>query len=254
MYWIMHGYMTAYLRAYTLQHEGKYREALTLVDTLPKALAEAQTIQKGLLPPDPDWVLKEGFSLADLQTHLKWQADRAGGQLGDLLGRAPAKAQFLQDPKNIGLFEQWQRDDIGAKQKWQPIDLTRHWGLNGQRDTTGGDYEGIGWYRIAIPIKQPGKGRAQLVMPLVFTERAWVWVNGQLVASPTNMTADEKTGPVPGKGVLDNNRGYVTLSVDIQDQLRPNAANTVVVRLIGTFDRTQRRGIAEVPFVWAPNK
>jgi len=254
MYRILHDYMTNYLRIFTLQHAGKYQEALTTLDTLPKITAAAQAIQPGLLPPDPAWVLNEGDSLVQLKTHLSALADRAGGDLGALLGRAPATAQFLPDSKNVGLFEQWQREDVGGRLKWQPIDLTRNWGLNGYRDEQGHAYEGIGWYRLAFPISKPAAGRAQLVVPLVFAEKIWVWVNGQLVCSPTNTSADPKIGPTPEQAVRVNDRGYVWLAVDIHDQLRPDAENTITFRMQGTLERTQHRGIAEIPFVWAPRK
>jgi len=252
MYRILHNYMTTYLRVYTLQHEGKYGEALTLLETLPKFIAEAQAVQPGLLPPDVQWIQNDKLGFVDLKNHLTSLAERAGGAKGELLGRASAQAQFLQDPKNIGLFEQWQREDVGSKAKWQMIDLTRHWGLNGHRDGQGDTYAGIGWYRMTLRAKKPAQGRAQLAVPLVFAEKIWIWVNGHLVASPTNMTADSKTGATPGNAVRVNNRGYVSLMVDIQDQFRPNADNTITFRLQGTLERVQHRGFGEVPFIWAP--
>jgi hypothetical protein len=254
MYRILHNYMTAYDRVFTLQHEGKYGEALATLDTLPGIIADAQAIQPGLLPPDPQWVLNEGDSFAHLKAHLTSLAERAGGDKGVLLGRAPVQAQFLPDPKNVGVFEQWQRESVGADLKWQPINLTRNWGLNGYRDEQNYAYDGIGWYRLKFHINQPAAGRAQLAVPLIFAEKTWIWVNGELVFSPSQATADPKIGPTPGAGVQVNDRGYETLAVDIQDQLRPDADNVITFRLQGTLERTQHRGIAEVPFVWAPRQ
>ncbi len=252
MYRILHNYMTAYNRVFTLQHESKYAESLVALDALPPIIADAQAIQPGLLPPDPQWVLNDGHSFAHLKARLTSLAERAGGERGELLGRAPLKAQFLTDPKNVGLFAQWQREEIGAKLNWQPIDLTRNWGLNGYLDAQNYSYDGIGWYRLKFRVQKPTTGRAQLAVPLIFAEKTWIWVNGQLVFSPTNATADAKTGPSPGAAVLVNERGYESLAVDIQDQLRPDADNVFTFRLQGTLDRTQKRGLAEVPFVWAP--
>jgi len=254
MYRILHNYMTAYLRVNTLQHEGKYKEALSALDTLPAIIDAAQAIQPGLLPPDLPSLIKQGHSLAHLKARLTWLAGRADGELGELLGRAPTTAQFLPDPQNVGVFEQWQRDDNGAQQKWQPIDLTRHWGLNGYRDEQGYPYDGIGWYRVQLKVSKPAQGRARLAVPLVFAEKAWIWINGHLVCSPTNVGADPQTGPTPGQATRVNDRGYITLEADIQDYLRPNADNTIMFRLQGTLERTGHRGIAEVPFIWAPKK
>jgi len=251
MYRILHNYMTAYGKVYTLQHEGKFKEAIAALAGFEPIIAEAQAIQPGLLPPDTPSMIKRGQSFAHLQARLNWLASRTGGELGDMLGRAAQQAQFLPDPKNIGLYEQWQRNEIDAQLKWLPIDLTRDWGLNGHRDEQGLAYEGIGWYRVVIPIKKPAAGRARLTVPLVFAEKAWVWFNGQLVCSPTNATADPKTGPLPGQATRVNDRGYVTLEIDVHDHLKPDAENIVTFRLQGTLERTGHRGIAEVPFVWA---
>jgi len=254
LYRILHNYMTSYNRIFTLGFAGKYSEAVAEFDTLAKTIAEAQALQPGLLPPDPAWVFGEGRGLAFIKNYYIALAERAGGAKGELLGRASATAQFLKDPKNVGLFEQWQRDDVAVKQKWQPIDITRDWGLNGHRDGEGYAYDGLAWYRMSLRIKKPAAGRAQLVVPLVFADKIWIWVNGQLVCSPTNMTADAKIGPTPGKVAKSVNRGHVTLAVDVHDQIKPDAENTITFRMIGTSERAQHRGIADVPMVWAPRQ
>jgi hypothetical protein len=112
LYRILHQYMTAYLNVYALEHQGKYTEALIELDKLSKLTGEAQAMQKGLLPPDPDWVLNEGRGLNYQRTYLTELANRTDGKLGELLAFAPQTAQFLEDPRNIGYYEQWQRDDV----------------------------------------------------------------------------------------------------------------------------------------------
>jgi len=252
MYRALYDYMAAYGRVYDLYHNGRFTEGLVELEKLPKAIAAAQAIQPGMLPPDVEYIAKEGNGLEHLRGRLSTMAGRAGGDKGELLGRAPRQAQFLADPKNIGLYDQWQREEIGAQQKWQPIDLTKDWGLNGHRDSQGLAYDGIGWYRIAMQIKKPAQGRAQLCVPLVFADKAWVWFNGQLVCSPTNVTADRKAVPLPGQATRRDRRGHVELGIDVHDQLRPDAENVITFRLQGTMERTEHRGLAEVPFVWAP--
>jgi hypothetical protein len=271
MYRILHDYMITYSHVYTLQHDGKYSEALTTLETLPKLIEAAQKIQPGLLPPDVQWMLDSGMNFLHLKKHLTGLAERVGGEKGELLGRAPRKAEFLPDPKNIGQFEQWQRVEVAEKLKWNPIELTRHWGLNGYRDEQGYAYDGIGWYRLKMKVKKPNQGRAQLHVPVIHAEKVWIWVNGQLVASPTTMhpkkkepkpgedakpdakpAVEEITDPTPGKVLRINDRGYVTLAVDVHDHLRMNDENTILFRMQGTLERVQHRGIAQVPFVWAP--
>ncbi len=254
LYRILHAYMTDYLRVCSLEREGRYGEALAELDRLPPLIEAAQAIQPGLLPPDPKWVLAESSGIAYLKTRLTVLAGCAGGPTSVRLGRAPAAGQFRADPGNIGLFEQWQRDDIAAQLEWNPIELTRDWGLNGHRDEQGYAYDGIGWYRIRMRISKPSSGRAQLVAPLLFAEKAWVWVNGQLVCSPSSLTSDLKAGPTPGRALWVSIRGYVSLAVDIHDQIRPDAENALTFRLQGSTERAQHRGLAAVPFVWAPQE
>jgi len=251
LYRILHGYMTADLNVYALEHQGKYAAALVELDKMPKLIAEAEGIQKGLLPPDPGWVLNEGRGFNHLKNYLTMLADSADGKLGELLALAPEKAQFMKDPTNIGLYDEWMRD--GAKAvKWESIDLTRDWSLNGYRDAEGYAYDGIGWYRIAMKVKKPAAGRAQLLLPLVYAEKLWIWLNGEMVYSPTMPLNDYNAGPAPGRAVLLNNRGGVTLALDIQDHLKPGAENVFTFRMTGSQVRTQHRGFADRPLVWAP--
>lgn len=249
---ILWNYMMTYQRMYACEHDGKYAEALVELEKLPGFIAEAQAIQPGLLPPDPGWVLNENNGLAHMRLYLTTMADRAGGKLGELLGRAPVTAQFLTDPTNIGLYEQWQRDDVANTVPWKSLKLNLDWGLSGYQDAEGYAYDGLGWYRFAMPVKKPAAGRAQLVIPTVYAEKIWVWVNGHMVTSPTNINGDPKVGPTPGKAVYINKRGRITLMVDIQDYLKTDAVNTFTVRMSGSLDRTQHRGFASIPFVWAP--
>jgi hypothetical protein len=251
LYRILHRYMTANLNVYALKAQGKYAQALVELEKLPELIAQAEGIQKGLLPPDPKWVLDRGSGFNSLKNYLTALADRADGKLGELLALAPETAQFQPDPTNIGLYEEWMRD--GAKTvKWAQIDLTRDWSLNGYRDKEGYAYDGIGWYRIAMRVKKPAAGRAQLVLPLVYAEKLWIWLDGQLIYSPTTPLNDAKDGPAPGKAVLVNNRGGMALALDIQDHLKPGAVNVFTFRMTGSQVRTQHRGFADRPLVWAP--
>jgi hypothetical protein len=252
LYRILHEYMTAYDQMYELERAGKYKEALAEVDQLTKCVAAAQQIQPGLLPPDPGWVLDEAQGLASIRSYIGALADRTNGKAGYLLARAPGKAQFLTDPGNVGLYEQWQRDDVAEKIQWETIPLTQDWGLSGYRDNKRYAYDSIGWYRFKMKVRKVTSGRAQLVAPQVYAEKVWVWVNGRLVCSPTNVTFDPKQVPLPGKAVAVNARGAIALAIDIQDQLHPGGDNTFTFRMMGSLVRTQHRGISDVPFVWVP--
>lgn len=252
LYRLLHDYMTAYLNVFTLKGQGNYAAAEQELAKLPPLIAAAERIQRGLLPVDPDWVLNESAGFNSLKNYLALQTERTDGVRGELLALAPERAGFRTDPRDIGIFEQWQRDDVAPTLKWEPISLLKDWGLNGFRDQEKYTYAGYGWYHIVMPVKKPTVGRAQLVVPDYKAQKLWIWVNGALAYSPT--TPRVKPGePLPPGGVLAINRGgYNWLAVDIQDHLKPDAENRFVLRMLSNNPGTMQRGITDRPYVWAP--
>ena len=263
-YRILHDYMTSYLKVYSLHQAGRFEEACEEIEKLPKCIDAAQQIQPGLLPPFPGWVLERGSAISHLRWLMGGVAARAGGKLGDLLGLAPETAQFRTDPHNEGLFEQWQRDEVADQLEWDRIPLTQEWGLSGYRDEKGYGYDGFAWYRFRMPVAAPKGGNAQLLMPRVYAEKAWIWVNGHLVYSPADLPVSVRAAlaeggqdgprPAPERPIVYVNRGCKAIAVDIQKPLRPGEENTFTVRMIGTTGREQHRGIVDRPLVWSPRE
>ena len=251
LYRTLHGYMTTYLRVYSLYHAGQFEAARAEVEKLPAFIAAAQEVQPGLLPAFPGWVVKRGSGPAYLQAHVGGVADRAGGKLGELLALAPETAQFRPDPRNEGLFEQWYHNDVAAKLDWDRVALTRGWHLSGYEAEDGYAYDGCAWYRFAAKCGRPKDGNAQLLLPLVYAEKLWVWVNDQLVYSPANVRPEGET-PLPGRAVILSRRGGLSILIDVSKPLRPGAVNSFTFRLIGTETRLEHRGIVERPVIWSP--
>jgi|GEM_PF-574323 len=254
LYRLLHDYMTAYLNVFTLKGQGKYAEAQREAEKLPKLIAAAEAMQRGLLPPDPGWVLNEGDGLNSLTNYLALQVERTDGVHGELLALAPEQARFRKDPEDIGIFEQWQRDDVAPSLKWEPIDLLRGWGLNGYHDAQKYSYAGLGWYRIVMPVKKSVTGRAQLVVPNYFASKMWIWVNGALAYSPTTPRVNPPAAVPPGGALSVNRGGYNWLAVDIQDYLKPGMENSFVFRVLNNSVGSMQRGLADRPYVWAPLK
>jgi len=254
LYRLLHSYMTAYLTAFTLKGQGKYAEALREAEKLPPLIDEAEKLQRGLLPADPQWVLSGGLGFNSLKDYLALQVERTDGVNGQLLALAPEQAQFLKDPQDIGIFAQWQRDDVAPTLKWEPIDLLRDWGLNGYRDEGKYTYAGLGWYRIVMPVPRPALGRAQLVLPHYYASKMWIWVNGALAYSPTTPRTKPPNAIPPGGAMPINAGDFHWLAVDIQDHLRPDAENSFVFRVLHNSVGSLQRGLADRPYVWAPLK
>ena len=76
---------------------------------------------------------------------------------------------------------------------------------------------------------------AKLYIPLVYADKLWVWANGQLVHSPT-----------------DELMRYGT-DIDVTRWIRPGQENSFTFRMIGTWDRAQRYGLADRWLLWSPN-
>jgi len=251
LYRLLHNYMTAYLNVYSLKGQGRYAEAQRAFKKLPGLIDTAEAMQRGLLPPDPGWVLDGGSGLNSLKNYLALQIERTDGMHGELLALAPEQAQFRTDPEDIGIFEQWQRDEVAAIQKWSPISLLKGWGLNGFQDQQKYAYAGIGWYRIVMPVKGPTRGRAQLVIPQLSAQKCWLWVNGSLVLSPTTPRVRPPDTPAPGSVFSINRGGSNWQSIDIQDYLKPGADNSFVFRVLNASAGSMQRGLTDRPYVWA---
>ncbi|MHB0939064.1 MAG: DUF4838 domain-containing protein [Armatimonadota bacterium] len=254
LYRLLHDYMTAYLNVFVLKGQGEFAEAERELAKLPPLIEKAEQIQRGLLPPDPGWVLNGGDGFSSIKNYLALQTERTDGVRGELLALAPEQAQFRTDPQDVGIFELWQRDDVAPTLKWQPISLLRDWGLNGFRDEQKYTYAGYGWYRIVMPVKKPAAGRAQLVVPNCFAQKMWIWVNGTLAYSPTTPRVKAGETLPPGGAMAIKIRDVNWLAVDIQDQLRPGAENSFVFRVLSNNPGTMLRGFTDRPYVWAPLK
>ena len=252
LYRILHTYMTTLLHIFELKHHGQYAQALKQCDMLAALVEEAQTLQPGLMPDDPGWVLDRGSGLNAIKWHLTKQVERTDGVHGELLGIAPVQAGFRADSGDVGIFEQWQHPEVAATVKWSPIDLRKDWGLNGFRDREMAIFDGYGWYQIAFPVDAPSAGRAQLVVPLVNAKKLWIWVNGALVYSPTTPLVEPTAPAANGAAQQYAKRGNIWLGVDVQDHIKPATENVFTFRMTGSSVWTRQRGICERPYVWAP--
>jgi hypothetical protein len=247
----VYDYMKAYQSVFSALEDGDISAGLQATANLQKSVAAVSSIQKDLFPPDPGWVLsdRQGFQyLMDRLTEIK---ERTQGPLGTLLGRAPLQVEFKTDPHNDGLFAQWFRADVARNLKWDSIDLHKDWSLNGYRDALAYPFDGSGWYRIQIKAAKPSKGsRVFLFVPEIFSEKGWIWANGQLVFSPPDLALNTPTNPT-GRVWAVNRRGAGTLSIELTRGFQPGRDNEFVFLLNGTLDRAQHRGLVGRPFIWS---
>ena len=241
-YRALYDYMMTYQEVMALERDGQYQQALKAFARLAQPTEVAETIQPGLLPPVASWVENKGE--ASLRRYLTALAARSDGELGRRLGLAPRAAQFRMDPRNEGFYEQWQRDEVADKLRWDNIQITRDWSQQGYRDKQGRAYEGYAWYRFGVeaPLLRTGE-RAFLYivpsdrgMPGVSAERRWMWVNGHLVWSPRHK--QPKDAP----------------DIDVTRWLKPGAKNSVTLYLYCVGGRSEHLGLMDRPLLWGATR
>ncbi len=233
----LHEYMVTYHEMVILLQEGRYGDAMARLEALNLPVEAARSIQPGLLPPDPDWVLDDDRGLNSWRLYIDAFAQRDGGALGRKILLGPATAQFRTDVHDEGLFEQWHLDAVATRLGWDRIPVTRDWTQSGYRDAEGYAYSGLGWYRFAMAVPQLPQGAvAQLYIPLVYAGKLWVWANGHLVHSPT-----------------DELHRFGT-DIDVSRWLEPGQENSFTFRMVGTWDRAQRHGLADRWLLWSPHR
>ena len=263
-YRVLHDYMLEYNAVFEHLRAGDIAAAIESSEELPKILDRAEAIQPGLLPNLPAWVNSSGNGMGYLNRVLEFYRQRTLGgpdDFGKRLGLAPRRGGFRTDAHNVGLWEQWQRNDVAEELDWDPIDLTYRWGVQGYRDEDGYPYDDYAWYRFPIDIEAPSEsgGPAQLVVPYLNGKRCWIWVNGHLVFSPADIPVPMsmihlKQGGSPVhterfKPFVISYREVMTIQCNIDKWVRPGE-NIVTMRMDGFMPRLNHHGLAARPFIW----
>jgi hypothetical protein len=232
---LVHEYMMTHHEMIFQLHQGNYSDAMAQLGKLHAAVEAAQRIQPGLMPPDPDWVIKRGSGLESWRRYIDRLSQRSDGDLGSRIALGPETGQFRTDVHDEGLFEQWHLDGVASELEWTSIPVTTDWSQSGYRDEQGYAYDELGWYRFTVPVAQWPQGKeAKLYVPLVYATKLWVWANGHLVHSPTDELVRYGT------------------DIDVSRWLKPGQENSFTFRMSGTWDRAQRYGLADRWLLWSP--
>ena len=119
---------------------------------------------------------------------------------------------FALDPKSQGHRNGWFQEKLKTT-GWQEVAIGATW------ESAGFDYDGVAWYRKAFPA--PEKPTAYNAVELHFEavdESAWVWLNGIYI----------------GQHDLGPGGWLVPFSLDVTQEIRWGAQNTLVVRVLDT--------------------
>ena len=160
-------------------------------------------------------------------------ADRAGGELGELVAFLPTAWRFKTDPHDDGIIERWYLRDRNGD--WNRIQTTGYWENQGHCDEAGRGYTGLAWYAVEFTPPQSVESQ-DLVLTFagVLGAEIWVWLNGLLI-----LHADK----VPSHDLLD---------IDLNRQLHAGENNHIAVRILGQgVHQHAQGGIYRRVFLWA---
>jgi len=145
------------------------------------------------------------------------------------LGQAPqttadARAEAASPRRILSLAAGWRfrfggdaagvTDPAFDDSQWEPVAVPHSWNRMGEYQQTrsaGSNLEqGVGWYRLALAAPARARGQRQILQFDGVGAIAEVWVNGARIGS--------------------HEGGFSTFRFDVTDQLRPGAANSIVVK------------------------
>jgi beta-glucuronidase len=118
-----------------------------------------------------------------------------------------ANWRFQLDVTDLGEKERWPANDYD-RSRWVRATVPQAWDLF---DQALWGYEGIGWYAVTLPGGLARKDRVQRLKFGRVNYHSKVWLNGELLGENAN--------------------GYLPFEFDVSGKLRPDASNSLVLRV-----------------------
>lgn len=238
---LVHDHMKAGLAMEEAAAGGQFQTAVQWADKMFALREEAEAIQTGLLPRSNDLVKSQAASTDFQRDVLQDLADKAGGTKGELIAMLPRHWEFKQDPEELGILQEWYVP--GKVDRWETIDTTLHWEVQGHQDRKGWGQASMAWYRTSVDIPQEVKGkRIRITFGAIHNQGVWLWVNGTL--------RHFDTGNKGRHGFYDD---LTPIEADVTDLIKPGETNHIAV-LVDTDDpgRSPRSGLIRRAFLWSP--
>ncbi|NQU11281.1 DUF4838 domain-containing protein [bacterium] len=162
-------------------------------------------------------------------------AQWTNGEKGKLVAPIPLEAKFKRDPYNEGVVAEWYLPEVNDK-AWDTKNTFHTWDAQDQpEDAQGHDYDGYGWYRVAVKVPASAVKRPlNLHLGGVINE-GWVWVNGEYVG--------HREWKLWWAG-----RKELEMDVDVTGKLKAGR-NTIAIRV---WNSTEPGGLLRRGFVWSP--
>jgi hypothetical protein len=231
---LTHDHMRALLAMEDCAARGDFAGAVAKADTMRGLRDEAAKIDPALLPHTPDWCKDQRSTLEWFRKTYQSLADQCGGEKGDLVAMFPAQWEFKTDPREMGTLEEWYKPGNGGK--WDAIDGTVYWEVQGYQDEAGWPYAGKAWYRGNVDVPAGAAGKPlRLTVGGVYNTGVWIWLNGLLVEHRARQDAG------------------TPFDIDVTKHIRAGEANHLAI-LVNTIppDRMARGGLHRRVFLWSP--
>lgn len=241
--------MVGFLRL-GLEHIRLVRQAVTFADgavsqkggkkpnDLVRAVAELRKFRQVYASEGFDWTEYSDYNEIRLGDFTGLRQTVALGGRAPLL-TLPSVWGFQWDPDEVGIDEEWFREDFDIElEKWTEAQTLTFWedqpvGRKWAEAHNGKQYDGVAWYRTTFDLPPHAKGKKITLLFGAVDEACKIWVNGKLAGEHPFINLDDWKIP---------------FEVDITKAVRFGGRNTLVVRV---EDRAGRGGIWKPVWVLA---
>jgi len=204
-----YSYLTAYLDFAHFQQAGEVSRAIRAGERMVSLLNRQRDLNEDLC------LYVECISNMERQVLAlkhEWANSAEFGRTNDVLCRLPVTWAFREDPKDRGLAEGWQAEDLSLA-GWGKIRTDSQW----CRQKGHEELNGTAWARTTFRLPARIIGQRVMLHVGALDEKGTIWINGQQVAER-------------GDGLPDN-AWMAPFEVDVSQAVRPGG-NTLAVRAV----------------------
>ena len=225
-----------HLEAYAARNEAEknldYSEAIKQAQRMEDDCAKLIAIYPSFLgqKKHPD------FNNGWLDRYVKL-SQMINGTTGTLVATIPLETKFKRDPYNEGVVMEWYLPAHDDKE-WGTENTFDTWEAQDKpEDSKGHDYDGYGWYRIAVDVPDGAVNKPLKLHLGGILNEGWVWANGQYVG--------HREWKLWWAG-----RAPLEMEVDVTGKLKAGH-NLITLRV---WNSSEFGGLIRRGFVWSPKE
>jgi hypothetical protein len=222
---LIYEHLVAYMDLAAAEAAGNFAAAVAHADKMLALRVQLHAINPFFIWPDENgyhtgvWY----WTITDRKKYYQTLLDKTTGKTGTLVALAPRQAAFRTDPREEGIFANWQQPGLDES-GWALVDTTRPFYRQGYDDLRGYPYTGHVWYRLKLDVPAAAQGKKiMLCVPVVVTE-AWCWVNGHYAGHRNYQEAYVRPAE---------------MELDVTQFIRPGQSNVIAIRVDTSLSAAQ---------------